>query len=477
MPEKVVRSTDFSSGWVTVLPAHLLDDGATPNVENVDFSESFGRLTKRKGYTLTITANAGGSTKVTGLYEYVQEDGDSFLIGSSVDDVYNITAPGTWTSILNAGALNAANVNFTTFDDLLIIVSENLTTSKWTGSGSAASLGGTPPSNVRYVETHKRRVFMASSSAGRSRLHYSAQDNPEDWTTVDDAGSADIGIGDGDVITGIKSVGSCLLIFKKRSTWAMFGTSPANFSYRKISPSVGCVAPKSIVACDKFVIFLSSDGVYAANGDGVTLLSYNIRPTIDGVANATKAIACAGKIRNQYWLAVDTNSDGVNDEVWYLDFVLGCWGRYTNKKENVFFQKQDGSLISGGADTDVIRTHDVTELDNATAITMTWDTKDFDLDLWEHNKVLKDVMIVAAPIAAKTLTVTHLIDGVAQGTTLSMSLAASGAQDKVYLIGRHFPPTAYSRFFRLRLTNAEASATVKVYGYSMNVEVRERQNG
>ena len=472
-----IQNQDFSPGWVTVAPAHLIEDGATPSVANVDFSESFGRLTKRKGHSIYITANAGGSTKVSGLYQYIQDDADSFLIASSNDDVYSLTAPGTWTSFLTAGALNGAEVNFATFDDLLIIVSDNLTTSKWTGSGASASLGGSPPSNVKFVDTHKRRVFMANSSAGTNRLHYSAVDNAEDWTTANDAGFIDIGQGDGDHISGIASMGSILVIFKTRSTWALYGTGPGNFSVRQLSPSVGCVANKTIVKCDKFCLFLSVDGVYSVNSDGVVLVSYNIKPTVDSITTAARAIACAGKMKTQYWLAIDTDADGVNDEVYVLDYVLGSWGRYTNKKENVFYRLADGTLLSGGADTDVIRQHNTTDNDNGSAISMSWDTKDYDAGAWDRIKHLHDIIMCASPITGKTLTIAHLINGIVQGTTMTFTLTPTSTEDKVYFQRRHLPATSYGAYFRFRLTNAETDANIKVFGYSVKVNFEERHNG
>lgn len=476
MAHTVLGSQNFSGGWVTSLPAHLIEDGATPNVANVDFSESFGRLTKRKGYSSYVSANIT-NIPVTGLYEFIVQAGTKYYLASSNDDVYEIATPSTWTSRLNSAGLNGANVNFTTFDELCIIVSENLTTSKWTGSGAASSLSGTPPSNVKYVDTHKRRVFMANSSAGANRLHYCALDNPEDWTTANDAGYIDIGIGDGDHITGIASLGTALIIFKKRSTWALYGSGPANFSVRQISPAVGCAAPRSIVKADKFCIFLANDGVYSVNSDGVALLSYNIKPTIDAITTTARPLCAAGKLFTQYWLAVDTDADGKNDEVYVLDYLYGVWGRYTNKKENVFHTLVDGTLLSGGSDTDIIRKHNDTDNDAGSAISLTWDTKDYDADDWTKKKRLMDIIISAYPISGKTITVAHLLDGVVQGTTISMSLTASGSQDKVYLVGRHLPDTSYAGWVRFRLTNAETDARIRVFGYSMAVNVLERQNG
>lgn len=482
MADQIVGSQNFAQGWVTALPSHLLEEGATPNVQNVDFSESFGRLTKRKGHSILFTANVGGSTKVSSLYEFVKANGTTHILAASNDDVYEVTGAGTWTSIHTDASLDGTHVAFTTFNNLCIFVGAELTSQKWSGSGASSNLGGTPPANVKCIESHKRRVFMANSSAGASRLHFCALDNPEDWTTAGDAGFIDIGKDDGDVITAIASVGTVLLVFKKRSIWALFGNSPANFNVSQLSPSIGCTNQKTLVRCDQFVIFLSQDGVYSCNASGPVLLSYNIKPTVDAITDTARGLAAAGKLRTQYWLAVDTDADGVNDEVYVLDYVYGVWGRYTNKKENVFHRRYNGSLISGGSDTDVIRLHDDTDNDNGVAIDMVWDTKDYDGGDWTMIKHLRDIKAVAEPISAKTLTISHLINGIVQGTSFTWTLTATSTEDKVYYgftpgTIRKFAPSSYGAYFRIRFRNNETSARIKLYGYSVRVGLEERRTG
>ncbi len=477
-----VGSQNFAQGWVTAIPAHQVEDGGTPNVQNVDFSESFGRLTKRRGHQTHMAARVGGTEKICGLYEFVLANGTKKLLAATLDDIYDITDLTNWTSIHTDSSLNGTNVEFAAFNDLCIFVGEELTSSKWTGSGASAALGGTPPANVKHIETHKRRVFMGNSSAGNSRLHFSALDNPEDWTTANDAGFIDISKADGDTITGLCSLGQVLLIFKKYSTWALFGNSPSNFSIAQISPSIGCVNPKTIVKCDKFAIFLAVDGVYSANADGVVLLSYNIKPTIDAITDSARLLAAAGKLRTQYWLAVDTDADGKNDEVYVLDYVYGVWGRYTNKKEHVFCRLYNGTLISGGSDTDIIRLHDTTENDNGVAINMIWDTKDYGGEDWTELKRIRDVKLVAEPISAKTLTVTHLVSGIAQATTLSWTLTAASTEDKVYFgftpsTINHFAAGSSAPFFRFRFSNNETSARIRLLGYSIGYTAEPRRTG
>lgn len=473
---QIVESQSFEKGWVTAIPAHLLEEGASPNAPNIDFSTSYGRVTKRKGHSVLFTANTGAQD-ICGLHEFITSGGSTYILAASNDDVYSVTGAGTYTSIFNAGAMNGAQTSFVTFNDLAIFVSKNITTQKWTGAGSSAALLGSPPSNVLCVEKHKSRVFMANSSAGLSRLHYSARDDAEDWTTAEEAGYIDISPNDGDEIKGLCSIGNALMIFKKQSTWVLQGFSPETFTIKQVSPSVGCVNGKTIVKADTFAIFLSQDGVYAAMPSGVTMLSFNIKPSLDALTDASKLIACAGRLRTQYWLCVDADGNGENDEVYYLDYVLGVWGRYTNKKEKVFVRRLDGSLISGGDESDLIRKHDDTENDSGSAITATYDSKDYDFDDWVANKKLHDIVVCAKPISGKTLTVSHLIDGLVQGTTISMSLTRAGGYDKVYLRGRGFPSTSYAPYVRVRFSNAETDAKFEIYAFSIRASVDNRQNG
>lgn len=476
MAIKTVGSQAFEKGWVTVIPAHLLEEGASPNAQNVDFSESFGRLTKRKGHSVLYTA--GANSEVCGLHELITSAGTTHILAAANDDVYEVTGSGTWTSVFNAAAMNGVNTSFCTFNDLAIFVNENITTQKWNGAGASSNLLGSPPANVKWVCAHKSRVFMANSSAGASRLHYSASDDGEDWTTADSAGFIDVSPDDGDEITGIVSIGNALLIFKKLSTWVMQGFSPTTFTLKQVSPSVGCVAGKTIIRCDSFAIFLAQDGVYAATPSGVSLLSYNIKPTIDAISDSVKMTACAGKLRTQYWLCIDADGNGENDEVYVLDYVLGVWGRYTNKKEKVFLRRNDGTLISGGDEDDIIRKHDDTDNDSGSAVSMIWDTKDYDFDDWVARKEPHDVIVMAEVLSGKTVTITHLVDGLASATTQSFSLTRAGGYDKVYHTGRGFPTaSAGGRFLRLRFSNAESDARVKILGFSLQASVSERQNG
>lgn len=472
-----VSTQNFSRGLVTVKPDHLLEEGETPNAVNIDFSRSVGRLTKRRGYSVLYTA-LGGTNPVCGLTEFVTAAGVATVVAAVNNDVYKLSGAGTWTSIFT-GTFAGTRVNFATFNDLLIIVGGSITTQKWTGSGSSANLGGTPPSNVKYVKTHRNRLWMANSSAGKSRLHYSALGNAEDWTTAGDAGYIDIGKDDGEQITGLASVGPYMVVFKQNSTWVLKNGSPTTFTVTQISKAVGCVAPQSVVECEQFALFLSNSGVYAANQDGVALMSYNIQPDFDSMSNATKALAVGGRIRTQYWLSTDSDADNLNDTAYVLDYVYGIWGKYSNKKENAYYTRQDGTLISGSHDSQaVIRKHDDTTNDNGSAITLTYDSPGYEFDDWARRKQMHDIILKTNAITGKTIVVSHYVDGVLQATTKTFNLdAVIVGNDEVIHKAYHPPDTSYGLNLKIRIQNTETSADLQIMGYSIKVRMRERENG
>lgn len=575
--KQIISSNTFQGGLVTLLPPHLLADGATPDCSNIDFSRSYGRLTKRRGYSkyCDMTGLAG----CTGLYEFILAAGTIALYEVINQYIYRITTPSTREMVyINAASgLNRAvtnitgtagayqfsvtttgtitssvfytfyglspdpyglnglsfecassgggggpayvntfnypigtypaglpstqnytpaagshlaylpgftaigDVNFTAFNNLCIAVGSGLSTLKSSGFGFDILLG-TPPANAKYVKTHKDRVFIANHATGASRVSWCYINNPENWTTITgastDAGYIDVGLGDGDVITGIESIGSVLLIFKNTSVWALFGSDPTDFKVRKISPNIGCIAPRSIVPCDSFAIFLSSLGVYSASSEGVTMLSYNIKPTVEAWTSTMTSAACAGRYHTQYWLAVNEDAAGsTNEVVYYLDYVLGVWGRYTVPNPTVFCTRRSGALISGSATVGHVILHDDTENDNAGAITAYWDTPDYDFGDFLRVKHPIDAVICAKAISAKNIVLSHKVDGASIGTTLTFLLTPSGSKDKAFFLKRSFPSTSYGRYIRFRFTNSETDAPIEIYAYSIRAAVDERQQG
>lgn len=135
---------------------------------------------------------------------------------------------GTFATTIGSGLETGKVPCYFTFDDLLIFSSDSTTDvpRSWDQT-TAQALSGTPP-RFSFGCAHKNRAWAAGVYATPSRLHYSANTDPEDWVGAG-SGSIDIDPNDGDIITGIASHKNELWVFKgpnKGSIHRITGSSP-----------------------------------------------------------------------------------------------------------------------------------------------------------------------------------------------------------------------------------------------------------
>jgi hypothetical protein len=162
------------------------------------------------------------------------------------------------------GVMLGAATNFTQLSDIAMMVSVTEPSMKWDGVAASFSvLLGTPPANGKFIVIWQNRVWIANTSAGKSRLHYSNAGLPEDWTSPGAAGFIDVNINDGDEITGLMPVGPAMYVFKNRTVYKSMGITPTTFNIQPIIGGRGCVAPRSIVNMGPFVMYLSQYGIHS----------------------------------------------------------------------------------------------------------------------------------------------------------------------------------------------------------------------
>lgn len=125
------------------------------------------------------------------------------------------TDDGTFATTIGSSLTSGAVPSYFTFDDLLIFCNDAQGASdvprSWDQT-TAQNLAGTPP-KFAFGCAHKNRAWAAGVAAQPSRLYYSANTDPEDWTGAG-SGSIDIDPQDGDGITGLVSHKNDLWVFK-----------------------------------------------------------------------------------------------------------------------------------------------------------------------------------------------------------------------------------------------------------------------
>ena len=149
-----------------------------------------------------------------------------------------------------------------------------------------------------------------------------------------------IGAGDGDNITGFAPIPeSALLVFKKRSIWAIAGLNNITSAFvTQVSGQTGCVSRHSIQAVGSSVFFLGEGGVYAmdigldaSNAKGVlTRFALQDQPLSEPINDQILAedfqqaeASCRSIFyNNRYYLSF---SSGTSSRVYIFNTILRAW--------------------------------------------------------------------------------------------------------------------------------------------------------
>lgn len=215
------------------------------------------------GGTVKVNSSAVASgAVVTGVYDYWRQGVAGAPARRRILHAGTVcladTDDGSYATTLGSGLTTGAVPSYFTFDDLLIFSSDSTTDvpRSWDQT-TAQNLAGTPP-RFSFGVSHKNRAWAAGVYANPSRLYYSANTDPEDWTG-DGSGSIDIDPNDGDIITGLISHKNELWIFKgpnKGSIHRITGSSPTGSdAFARVTYVVG------LGACWHNAIFRFGDDI------------------------------------------------------------------------------------------------------------------------------------------------------------------------------------------------------------------------
>jgi hypothetical protein len=245
----------FAGGWATDFgPTYygsVGQDGqmAIPfllNARNIIY-EFDGGPHKAPGTIKYNAATLGATSDIRGVYDYWRQGTGGSpvqkLIACTDTRIVQGDVSGNSFTNLFTG-LGATGVpQFSTFDDILIIGFDSIADvpRSWDGT-TAQNLAGSPP-RFSFSVSHKNRQWAAGNYALPSRLYYSANVDPEDWTGVG-SGSIDINPNDGDMITGLVSHKDNLIVFKGPNIGSIHrisGSSPTGSDAFAVIPFISGV--------------------------------------------------------------------------------------------------------------------------------------------------------------------------------------------------------------------------------------------
>ena len=190
-------------------------------------------------------------------------------------------------------------------------------------TGQSLVLHRDPPANFLALEVHKDRIWgfgytspysyqfnsvtntYGATGPQPSDLWYSNYTEPWGFDNTNQVLPIGRNAG-GDTAVGLATLGSLLVCFKSKTTWAVYGDTQADFLVRRLF-DIGCASETSIVKAYGLVFWLSDRGVFGFDGgDAPQYLSKDIKRILDGYSMADLAAATAFMRYRMYWLSFPT---------------------------------------------------------------------------------------------------------------------------------------------------------------------------
>lgn len=321
----------------------------------------------------------------------------------------------SWTNVSTAsGVLLGYNVYGRKLGDERFLGSVPGTSNNFIDDGtSVVSEFGYPPTadstggvNAKFVTRFEDRLIYAGIVGEPSKVVITGRVPSQDKLDISYGGNYILIEPDaGDDITGLGVFEDRIIVFKEKSIWqiTLSYSSVGNFSVTQptaklITGSHGCIAPRSIMAVENDVFFLTRKGVYSLGYEPNVFnvlrtneISARIRPFFDNLTIAQKQNACAFYYDFKYGISFP----GKNKTMVY-DRERTSWiGPWTNDA-NLFYTYYDSTgvdhLLYGSDDSPyVVEYKDSYADDNGTAIATNLKTKKEDYGDWARFKNIKEV--------------------------------------------------------------------------------------
>lgn len=284
----------------------------------------------------------------------------------------------------------------------------------------------------KYIENHLNRIWALDGNT----LSFSALDtsvNEEhfnDWDTANNAGTIIIPSGKGDTGTGLYSFAGTLFIFQRHAIWGIYGNSPANFELRNISNETGMIDKRSLVEYDRFLLFLSDNGVQIFDGS-------NLRNLSDGKVNglidswASKVTPVATLWENKYVISYTPSGESYNSEALFYDLTRDKWGHLENVYASAWSVwgggTDSGQVYFGSSNQGTLYHWGTGGNDDGYEITTRYSTPSLNFGSGTNEKAIKKIYLQQIALGDWDMIVQQLADITETPTSSTINLAGGGS--------------------------------------------------
>lgn len=470
MTQKLEQGSLLNGGMITGLPGFAIGRNESPLAVNVDPANPLGAVTRPGSSQYGTDFTTASGFIGTGIFPWTRNNGTQFIFANYGTTIYSMNVASGWTAVKNSVATDSI-MQGAGLNDVAVLVASGIAPQVSTAGSTLADLGGTPPSLAKFVTVYSSKMWLAGDPNNASRVDFSASNDPEDYTTADNAGYVEIEKDDGDLIKGIKGTKRALYVFKRKNAYALTGVTAFDFQVELLC-SWGVVGEYATASDGQGCFFASDDGIYYASGMHVARISDPMRETYLNISDkSTVALEVKGE---KLFVFYDSDGDGLNDRCMVLAFkrmmpdgsVRGVWAEYSSQPFRAVKTGRDFAMYAATNGS----TAQIYELDTGDSdASIQWDTPDLDFGQQYVNKKFTRFFLHVKPNTATTnITVRMFADGNSFGSDYSFSGATAGSYEILQgALGGVSIPRA--RHYRARITVTEGPRTV--YGWQMVADV------
>lgn len=361
-------TTTLNTEYVTAQDNVYICNGTDPLTKyNGTSISSFTSLSTPNAPTVTRTGTTGSYTfsyKITAVSANGETTpstaGTQTINVSTLDTSSYMTV--TWSAVTNAIGYNVYGRKDGQWTFLKYLEGNGSTTYIDKGQDTPSTVFTPPRGNStagvtgKYILLYKDTLFIFGEAANPSRLYYSGGgDKLEDFTIGSGGGFIDISRDDGQIGTGIIVFKNTIIVFKQRSIYQFQFTSSGLPSIVQINPSVGCIAPRSIVAVENDVFFADQRGIFTIGNEAgfafdvlrTNELSARVRSVYQSIdtsyiQNIAATYATTGNT-NLVIFAYTPSGQTTNSKAIIYDRERLAWLQWTNIQANCWANWRDAN--------------------------------------------------------------------------------------------------------------------------------------
>lgn len=332
-----------------------------------------------------------------------------------------------WTS-LATGLSTTAEWTFTNFKGNLaginLIGSNGVDPIKRYDGSSVQNLSNAPTGG-NYITTQSNRLYCAVLN----KLAFSALNEADDWTTVDDAGEIGINTTDGATINGLSAGNGFVNVFTPAALFELYGKGPQSYSMDLIAADIGATGNKAIVTYDETLPFIGRDGIYRYSGGIRPTREYSlpVQGFVDSGNKSSLSRCVAGNDGSYLYFGLPIGSSSENNRILQFDPLHSSW--YTWDGIAVTQMLRVGAdMYFGDATGRVLKLGGTT--DNSVPITSIAITKPFTAASISRKQQWYKLWVVASVPAGSTLQV--FVSGYASGDSWILANTITAETDIQY---------------------------------------------